>query len=356
MDAVVQQDCVEQWQEEVGRAIATGSTLSLRAGGTKCFLADAHAATELDVSQHRGVLEYQPAELVVTVRSGTTVSELNRQLAEQGQYFPCEPPVFDGRATVGGMVASGWSGPRRPWGGPIRDYVLGCRVITGAAKHLRFGGQVIKNVAGYDVSRLMAGSFGGLGILTEVSLKVLPLSSSRETRRLAMTRQQGVDALWRWRRQDLPVTGWFHDGEQLHVRLEGGISAVAHAAALIGGEPEGMHVWEALREHSHAFFQGPGRLWRLSLPMGTVMDELPGETLMDWAGAQWWLKASALAVGADIQSAAQRAGGYAVCYERGVAPARWPNLEPGLARLNRQLKASLDPHGVFSPSGALGRV
>lgn len=353
MEAALQQDCAAQWQEAVADALAAGRTLGLRAGGTKAFLVDAPAASMLDVSAHQGVVDYQPAELVVTARSGTSVAELNRQLAMQGQYFPCEPPEFGGRATVGGMVASAWSGPRRPWGGPMRDYVLGCRVITGTAKHLRFGGQVIKNVAGYDVSRLMAGSFGCLGILTEVSLKVLPLPARGQTQRLAMTRREGVAALWQWRKQDLPITGWFHDGAQAYVRLEGGAAAVAHARTQIGGEPAGMEVWEALREQTLPFFGLPGVLWRLSMPVGTVLDALPGETLMDWAGGQWWLKAPANTPGQDIRLAAQQAGGYAVCYERSPLAQRWPALAPGVASLNRSLKHSLDPHGVFHAGAML---
>src|SRR5690606_10236482 len=173
MDMTVQSDCVQQWMEQVATAQAEGRRLLVRGGGTKVHLAEQADGEVLDVRDYKGVVDYQPSELVMTLRAGTPVAQMNDLLAGYDQYLPCEPPVFSGQATVGGMVASAWAGPRRPWSGGIRDFVLGCRLVTGEAKHLRFGGQVMKNVAGYDVSRLMAGSFGFLGVLTEVSLKVL---------------------------------------------------------------------------------------------------------------------------------------------------------------------------------------
>ncbi len=348
MGAAESRDCVGQWMEQVAAAQAQGRHLLLRGAGTKSFLAQQADGEVLDVGGHRGVVDYQPSELVLTVRSGTRVAEVNALLAEQGQYFPCEPPEFSGQATVGGMVASGWAGPRRPWSGSIRDYVLGCRLISGQGKHMRFGGQVMKNVAGYDVSRLMAGSFGCLGILTEVSLKVLPQPRSRVTRALDLGRRPAVDAFLRWRREGLPLSGLFHDGERMYVRLEGGRAAVAAAARTVGGEPEDDGVWQALREHALPFFQQPGRLWRLSLPVGTVLQGLREPALMDWAGAQWWVKLSAGGDAGALRTLAAQAGGRADCYDKAPVQDRWQLPEAGVLGLNRKLKAQLDPHGLFN--------
>ncbi len=348
MDAIDGKSCVEQWMEQVAAARAQGWHLLVRGAGTKSFLAQQAEGEILDVGGHRGVVDYQPSELVVTVRSGTRVAEVNALLAEQGQYFPCEPPEFSGQATVGGMVASGWAGPRRPWSGAIRDYVLGCRLISGQGKHMRFGGQVMKNVAGYDVSRLMAGSFGCLGVLTEVSLKVLPRPRSRVTRVLDLARRQAVDAFLGWRRAGLPLSGLFHDGERMYVRLEGGGAAVAAAASTVGGEFADDGVWTALRERALPFFQQPGQLWRLSLPVGTVLEGLREPALMDWAGAQWWVKLPAGGDAAALRALAARAGGHADCYDKAPVQGRWQTPEAGVLGLNRQLKAQLDPQGLFN--------
>lgn len=347
MTTVLQRDRTHQWIEAVESALAGGRRLTLQAGGTKRFLTADASGSVLDLRAHQGIIDYQPSELVVTVRSGTTVAELNHLLAEQGQYFPCEPPEFDGQATVGGMVASAWAGPRRPWSGSIRDYVLGCRLISGQGKHLRFGGQVMKNVAGYDVSRLMAGSFGCLGILTELSLKVLPVPRKGVSRALSLTRSELIAAYVSWRRRGLPVSGVFHDGEQAYVRLEGGDSAVTLAAAELGGDAVDASIWTDLTEQRLPFFQRPGQLWRLSVPVGTLPDALPGEALMDWAGGQWWLKVDPTVSAAQLQTLAAGMGGHASCYDRQTVQDRWQPLAAGVLKLNQRLKAQLDPQQVF---------
>ena len=347
MEAIAREDCVAQWMEQVASARAQGRRLLVRGADTKAFLAEQGEGEVLDVRGHQGVVDYQPSELVITVRAGTPVAQVHALLAEQGQYFPCEPPEFSGRATMGGMVASAWAGPRRPWSGGIRDYVLGCRLVSGQGKHMRFGGQVMKNVAGYDVSRLMAGSFGCLGILTEVSLKVLPQPRSRLTRALELTRRQAADGFLRWRKAGLPLSGFCHDGERLYLRLEGGEAAVAAAASAVGGEAADDAVWPALREQALPFFQQPGQLWRLSLPVGTVLETLSEPSLMDWAGAQWWVKLPAGANAEHLRALARQAGGHATCHDRTPTPGRWQMPDAGVLKLNRQLKAQLDPHGVF---------
>jgi len=312
-------DASEQLLDQVNQALTARTPLSIQGSGSKKFLARAVEGQLLDVRAHRGIVSYDPTELVITARAGTPLSELEAALDAAGQMLPCEPPHFGEGATVGGMVAAGLSGPRRPWSGSVRDFVLGTRVITGQGKHLRFGGEVMKNVAGYDLSRLMAGSFGCLGVLTEVSLKVLPKP------RLS--------------------TG---------LRLEGGEGSVNAARERIGGEELGAVYWSDLREQRLAFFADARPLWRLSLPNNTPAVVLPGEQLVDWAGAQRWLKSEADAE--QIRAIVTEFGGHAICYSPGATASPFQPLAEPLLRYHRQLKAQLDPQGIFNPGRMYSEV
>ena len=259
--------------------------------------------------------------------------------------LPCEPPHLGPEATLGGMVAAGLSGPRRPWAGSVRDYVLGTRVITGHGKLLRFGGEVMKNVAGYDVSRLMAGSFGCLGLLTEVSLKVLPRPRECLSLRLPMGCHQALEALAEWGQQPLPISAACHDGDALYLRLEGGEGSVQSARQRLGGDTLDSGFWSDLREQRLAFFNDPAPLWRLSLPNATGELHLPGRQLIDWGGAQRWLKSSAPAQA--IRDHVAKVGGHATCYAPGAASSA--PLPAALMRYHRALKQQLDPQAVFNP-------
>jgi glycolate oxidase FAD binding subunit len=328
---------------QVERAFVTRTPLRIRGGDSKAHLGRPVDARALDTRTHRGVVGYDPTELVITARAGTPLAELNAMLDAAGQMLPCEPPVF-GAATVGGAVAAGLSGPRRPWSGALRDHVLGCRVITGEAKHLRFGGEVMKNVAGYDLSRLLAGSYGCLGVLTEVSLKVLPKPRATRSLVLALDEAPALRALAAWRDAALPVTGACHVDGRLHVRLEGGVGSVAAAAAQIGGEPLDAPFWDALREHQLAFFADPRPLWRASLPPARTL-ALPGDTLLDWGGAQRWIKSEAPV--ATLRAAVAAVGGHLDAFAPHAEP--FEPLAPALLRLHQQLKQRLDPRGLFNP-------
>ncbi|MDR5734571.1 glycolate oxidase subunit GlcE [Caballeronia sp. LZ025] len=335
--------------DEVQHAIARHEPLSIRGAATKAFLGrPATTPTrEIDTRTHRGIVGYDPSELVITARAGTPLAEINAALDEANQMLPCEPPTYDGMATLGGVVASGLAGPRRPWAGSVRDFVLGCRVITGEGKHLRFGGQVMKNVAGFDVSRLMSGSFGCLGLITEVSLKVLPKPRAGASLVSAMDASEAMRELSAWRRAALPVSGaCFIDGA-LHVRLEGGTGSVRAAVDRIGGSALDQRFWEDLCEQRLAFFDDPRPLWRLSLPNATPLMELPGAALLDWAGAQRWLKSDARAT--DIRAIASAAGGHATCFAAHRDAEPFHPLPAPLMRLHEQLKARLDPHRIFNP-------
>lgn len=340
-------DIAQALVERVVRSLTDGTPLRIRGGDSKAFCGRPVDAADLDLRGHRGIVSYDPAELVVTARAGTPVAAVTALLDAHGQNLPCEPPDFDGVATIGGTVAAGWSGPRRPWAGSIRDHLLGCRVITGHGKHLRFGGEVIKNVAGYDVSRLMAGAFGCLGVLTEVSLKVLPKPRATVTLRMEITRAAALERLAGWRRQSLPLAGACHDGAALWLRLEGGEGSVAQAAQTLGGSTADGGFWTALRELRLPFFADPRPLWRLSLPVTRTPDPLPGDALVDWGGALLWLKSDAPESTLRLMAAA--AGGHATCLTPRVTDAPVQPLPAPLLALHRRLKAQLDPQGIFNP-------
>ncbi|CAD6531951.1 glycolate oxidase subunit GlcE [Paraburkholderia sabiae] len=332
---------------QVQRAIAQHTPLRIRGGDSKRFLGRDVQGDELDTRSHRGIVTYDPTELVITARAGTPLVELNTVLDDANQMLPCEPPLFDNKGTLGGAVASGLSGPRRPWAGSMRDFVLGCRVITGDGDHLRFGGQVMKNVAGYDMSRLLAGSFGSLGVLTEVSLKVLPKPRERRSFALTLSADDAMRELSVWRKTALPLSGACYIGGKLHVRLEGGSGSVKSAVDRIGGDEIDCAFWDALRDHRLPFFADTRPLWRLSLPNATPLTPLPGDVLIDWAGAQRWLKSDASAT--DIRQLAHAAGGHATCFTPSREREPFQPLAAPLLRYQRQLKRRLDPNGVLNP-------
>jgi glycolate oxidase FAD binding subunit len=332
--------------EQVNHALNEHLTLRIQGGNSKSFLGRPVIGEVLDTRAHRGIVSYDPTELVLTARAGTPLSEIEEALNAAGQMLPCEPPHLGEGATLGGMVAAGLSGPRRPWAGSVRDYVLGTRVITGHGKLLRFGGEVMKNVAGYDLSRLLAGSFGCLGVLTEVSLKVLPMPRQCVSLRLEMDIHQALAELAEWGQQPIPVSAACHDGEALHLRLEGGEGSVQSARLRLGGDETNSEYWWDLREQRLDFFAHCAPLWRLSLPNNTAPLALPGEQLIDWGGAQRWLKSDADA--ALIRQAVTEVGGHATCFTAGHSDDPFQPLAMPLLRYHRQLKAQLDPHGVFN--------
>lgn len=333
--------------EQINEAILARTPLSIRGGNTKAFLGRPVDARTIDTRGHRGIVSYDPTELVLTARAGTPLADLEAALDEAGQMLPCEPPTFDGQATVGGMTASALAGPRRPWAGSVRDFVLGCRVVTGHGKHLRFGGEVMKNVAGYDVSRLLAGSFGCLGLITEVSFKVLPKPRASLDTALALPAGAALGKLAEWRRNGMPVAGACHADGVLHLRLEGGEGSVREARALLGGETADGTFWAALRALRLPFFADPLPLWRLSVPATAPLVELPGATLLDWGGMQRWLKTDAPA--SAVREIAARLGGHATCFTPGATDEPFQPLPAALLRLHEQLKARLDPHKIFNP-------
>ena len=343
---------IESFAETIRAAAGRRAALRLRGGGSKDFYGNEPRGEILDTRGHAGIVSYEPSELVVTARCGTSLSSLEKTLEESGQCLPFEPPHFGAAATLGGCIAAGFSGPRRASAGALRDYVLGAKVLDGRGRVLSFGGQVMKNVAGYDVSRLMAGSLGTLGVIVEASLKVLPRPQSEVSLRLRMPQAEAIEAFCRWGGQPLPVSASAWREGELVVRLSGAEPAVRAAAARIGGEAlpeqEAEALWRGVREHTVPFFAGETPLWRLSLPAATAPLELPGEQLIEWGGGLRWLKSSA---GAEaIRGAAARAGGHATLFRAADKRAGClPPPDPVKLRLHRELKAVFDPAGIFNP-------
>jgi len=342
---------IETLQDRIREAAQRRSPLRLRGGGTKDFYGNALRGEILDTRGYAGIVAYEPTELVVTAKCGTLLSELEAALAANQQMLPFEPPHF-GAATVGGCVAAGLAGPRRASAGALRDFVLGVKLVDGRGQVLGFGGQVMKNVAGYDVSRLVAGSLGTLGLIAEVSLKVAPTPAHEITLRLEAPQARALELMNRWAGQPLPIsaTAW-HDGE-LSVRLSGSQAGVRAAAAALGGESIDGGFWRGVREHTEGFFAGDQPLWRLSLPSVAPSVGLAGEELIEWNGALRWLKSAASA--SAVREAARRLKGHATLFRaRDKGAGCFAPLEPVLERLHRQLKAAFDPAGILNPGRML---
>jgi glycolate oxidase FAD binding subunit len=365
--------------DAVRQAAADGRTLRLRGGGSKDFWGQSLTGEVLDTRAYRGIVSYEPSELVVTARCGTPLAELEAVLAEKGQCLAFEPPHFGPGATVGGMVAAGLSGPARATAGAVRDFVLGARFITGLGEHLTFGGQVMKNVAGYDVSRLMAGSWGTLGLITEVSLKVLPVAPAEATLMCAgLPQKTALDLLHRWGGQPLPLnaSAWVRDttaepaADYLFVRLRGAVAAVQSAtgkmaadAVALGAQVQAMDKaeaaqdWRASGEQTLQFFDAPSAdvcLWRLSVPQTAPLLDLPYAQYIEWQGAQRWLWAPASAAVA-LRELAQSVGGHATLFRASAAHAEVDKaagvntpLDAVQDRIQQQLQKQFDPKGVFA--------
>jgi len=345
MDATIQ-----QLSDTIRKAAARKTPLCVRGGGTKDFYGDAARGEGLSAVPYRGVVQYEPTELVITARAGTPLLEIETMLREKGQMLAFEPPHFGAKATLGGCVAAGLSGPRRAYAGAVRDLVLGVRMLNGKGSDLRFGGQVMKNVAGYDISRLMAGSLGTLGVILEVSLKVLPLPAAELTLRREHTQAEAIALLNEWAGKPLPLSASCHADNLLYVRLSGAQAAVRAARGKLGGEEmaDGTEFWQRVREQQHGFFESSQPLWRLSVKSTTPPLNLPGRQLIEWGGALRWLKS-----GADpktVREAAEFGSGHATLFRGGdKSPGVFHPLPPALRKIQSRLKQTFDPAGILNP-------
>lgn len=386
------QPTLQHFTDQILQAASSGQTLRLRGGGTKDFLGQSLQGDVLNTSAYSGILSYEPSELVISVCCGTPLAEVEAALAEKGQSFAFEPPHFGSGATIGGMLAAGLSGPARASVGTVRDFVLGARVINGKGEHLTFGGQVMKNVAGYDVSRLLAGSWGQLGLITEVSLKVLPVAPGEATLVCAgVTQAQALKLINQWGGQPLPLnaSAWVHDTtatpaqDFFFVRLRGAVAAVEAAIAKMSAEVKALGAqvtlmdpaqaafdWKASGEQTLDFFKAPAEqdcLWRLSVPQtAPVLDIRVNGALcaqyIEWHGAQRWLWAPA-AEAAQVREAAVKAGGHATLFRTSFASQQtigdvdkqagvFTPLNAVQQRIQNELKKQFDPAGIFNPGRA----
>lgn len=388
-----QDSCLDHLKQRILDSASQGTPLRIRGGGSKDFYGRALIGDLLDTRVWKGITSYEPSELVVTVRAGTLLAELEAVLAEQGQCLPFEPPHFGNittsAATVGGMVAAGLSGPARANVGGVRDYMLGLQILNGRGEHLSFGGQVMKNVAGYDVSRLMAGAMGTLGLITDVSLKVLPFAPSEATLVFELPQTQALAQLHRWGAQPLPLNAscWVHDASEgagrdlLFVRLRGAVAAVESACQKMLNDVPGLRMdanlaatdWHACRDMRLPFFTQPPKpdmaLWRLSVPQTTPVLDLPYPQLVEWHGGLRWLWAP---VNGGLHEAATKVNGSASIFianystltgtfdhfdVKNTTNSRLnptasvslsPALSPALFAIHQRLKAEFDPANIFN--------
>jgi glycolate dehydrogenase FAD-binding subunit len=339
-----------QLRDHIVAANQARTNLRLRGAGTKDFYGESLIGNVLDTRGYAGIVSYESSELVITARCGTPLSEIESALAANGQFLAFEPPAFAGDPTIGGVIAAGLSGPRRSAAGAARDFVLGAHLLDARGELLRFGGQVMKNVAGFDVSRLLCGSLGILGLIAEVSLKVLPKPRAEITLAFEFDAPTAIEQFNHWGGRPLPISAaaWF--AGRAHVRLSGAESALRTACAALGGEAvddaNAETFWRSLRDQKHALFAKTDKcLWRLSIPSTAPLTPL-GADLIEWSGALRWVCSDAPA--SEIRSTVTALGGTATRWRgAGDAPMFHP-LSLVSLQVTRRLKQQFDPHGIFN--------
>ncbi|HKB83210.1 MAG TPA: glycolate oxidase subunit GlcE [Burkholderiales bacterium] len=342
------QQVLEQFSETIRKAAAEQALLRIRGSGSKDFYGLALIGDVLDTRALTGVVDYESTELVITARAGTPLREVEQALAGGGQMLAFEPPHFGPDATLGGCIACGFSGPRRPAMGSARDFVLGVRILNGLGQDLRFGGQVMKNVAGYDLSRLLTGSFGTLGLIAEVSLKVLPVPEQDLTLRFALEEAAAIESMNKWAAKPLSLSATCHVDGALYVRLSGAAAAVAASHKKLGGDvvQDGAGFWRSVREQTHALFSDAPALWRFSIRSTAAPLEL-GRQMIEWHGSLRWIAADL-----DPSKAfevAHKAGGHATLFRGGNKRHGIQQFPPGLLAVHKKLKRAFDPHGILGP-------
>lgn len=369
---------IENFREQILNAAKSNTTLSIEGGGTKSWYGNDHSFKKLNTQSYSGILEYQPEELVITACVGTPLQEIEAALAEKNQVLAFEPPHFGERATFGGAIAAGLAGPGRISAGNLRDFVLGARILDGKGQDLSFGGKVMKNVAGYDVSRLLPGSMGTLALLLEASVKVLPKPAATASLRCQITQENALQILNEWAGQPLPLSAscWIgkgsgHHGE-LTIRLAGAVAAVKAAIPLMSARVNAVEIsaqdaelfWHALREQKLSTFANLGKeqtLYRLALPAACGALHIPNtddEWVLEWHGQQRWFKGNSDdATFSAIKNLATRHGGHATRFKLGADVD--PTLErftllseqahsKALEAVQARLRSAFDPAGVFA--------
>lgn len=343
---------LQDFRERIQAASAHKTALRIQGGASKSWYGQQSVGELLDTRAYAGIVAYEPTELVITARCGTPLAQIEAALDQHHQMLAFEPPRFNQHATLGGMLAAGLSGPRRATVGAVRDFVLGASLMDGRGELLHFGGQVMKNVAGYDVSRLLAGSMGTLGLITDISIKVLPKPFAETTLVFALSEAEALTRLNQWGGQALPISASAWHVGRLMLRLSGAEAAIRSAKKQLGGEEvkDAASYWHSLREQTHEFFAQDDEhgLWRLSLPSSAAPSQLTGKSMIEWGGAQRWLFTDENPQ--HIRDAASRAGGHASLFRAGdKSVGVFAPLTPAVAKIHRNLKAAFDPAGIFNP-------
>jgi glycolate oxidase FAD binding subunit len=351
----VMDPALEALQARIRKAAEDRTPLRIRGGGTKDFYGGLLLGDVLETRAYAGIVEYDPTELVLTARSGTSLAAIESEMRARGQMLAFEPPHYGEGSTLGGAVASGLSGPRRPFAGAVRDLVLGVRILDGTGEHLSFGGRVMKNVAGFDVARLMTGALGTLGVITEVSLKCLPMPKAEATLEFECSADEAVHKVNEWGTQPLPLSATCHHHGRMRVRLSGAPPAVAAAVAKLGGErvPNGDGYWASLRDHSHLYFAGTRAvdvpLWRLSVKSTAPCTDLGGEQLVEWGGGLRWLAAGDRTDAQRVRLWAAANGGHATLFRATDKSAgAFQPLTATMQALHQRLKTAFDPQRILN--------
>ena len=341
---------VELIKEHVFNAIEQKKPLKIVGGNSKAFLGRATKGSLLDVSDYSGIINYEPTELFITARAGTLLSDINNTLFKYGQMLGFDPPNYNTRTTIGGVIATGLSGSRRPYSGSVRDSVLGVRCINGLGKDLSFGGQVIKNVAGYDLSRLMTGAFGTLGIILEVSIKVVPIPEAEMTCSRSMTKGNAIVKMLELSGQVISLSGSCYYGGVLYVRLSGNENSIMATKKKIGfdTDEQDVNLWDQLRDFKAPIFNSDKNIWRVSVPITTVPKIGDSQFVLDWGGGLYWLNSDRSAK--EIFDMAEEVGGSAMLF-RGYDQKQevFQPLTNGLLSLHKGLKKAFDPHRILNP-------
>lgn len=345
---------VTEFIDRIKAATAQKQALCIQGGGTKNWYGQAAQGDLLSTRSYAGIIDYDPSELVITARCGTPLSEIKKVLAEQNQFLAFEPPSFGADATIGGAVASGLAGPRRAYAGGVRDFVLGVVLLNGSAQRLTFGGQVMKNVAGYDVSRMLAGSMGSLGLLLELSIKVLPVPHSEATLRFELSEAEALAKLNQWGGMPIPISASSWEQGQLSLRLSGSEPAIQQAKQQLGGEQLNADLaaryWSELNEQTAAFFQQTGALWRLSVPSTCPCIDLGAAQLIEWGGAQRWVYLPQNHNAQQLRQQISAMGGHATLFKGGdKSIGVFQALPKPLFNVHQRLKSAFDPAGIFNP-------
>ena len=345
---------VTEFIERIQAATAQKKPLCIQGGATKTWYGQEPQGEILSTRTYSGIIDYDPTELVITARCGTPLAEIKQELAAQHQFLAFEPPSFGIDATIGGAVATGLAGPRRAYAGGVRDFVLGAVLLNGSAERLTFGGQVMKNVAGYDVSRMLAGSMGCLGLLLELSIKVLPVPHSECTLRFETTESDALAKFNQWAGMPLPISASSWENGQLTLRLSGSEPATTQAMQQLGGEQllaeQAAQHWLALNEQTASFFQQQGTLWRLSLPSTSPSLDLGAPQLIEWGGAQRWLHLSNEYNHQQLRQQVAGLGGHATLFKGGDKNIGvFQALPRPIFSIHQRLKSSFDPAGIFNP-------